>query len=99
VVKVDGNPPLLNRKDVQEIKTVREQKLAGRKGTDKAQKGDEIRLSEKVKLIMKLKEELSLHHNTDTEKIERIKALVKSGKYKISSDLLAEKILEDEFGL
>ena len=99
VVKVDGNPPLLNRKDVQEIKTIREQKLSGRKGTGRAKQGDEIQLSEKVKLIMKLKDELSLQSDKETEKIERIKTLVKSGKYKVSSDLLAEKILEEEFGL
>lgn len=89
----------MNRKEVQEIRNQREQRFSGRKGTGESKNLDEIQLSEKVKLINRLKEDLSVHGDMDKEKIERIKLLIKSGKYRVSSELIAEKILEDEFGL
>ncbi len=96
-MEIPGNDFRIKSKVIQDrIKVGDKQSVAKSGGGASSTPGTEqIAISSKAKDIQKATEVVSASPDIRTEKVERIKNEIAKGEYRISSDDLAEKVLEN----
>ena len=103
MVEIPGNDITIRNK-------IAQQKVSGKEAAQKATSqsnssqqnvgssnnpSEQIILSAKAKNIQKAQETIKSSPDIRTEKVNRIKKEIANGTFKVDSDVLAEKILED----
>jgi negative regulator of flagellin synthesis FlgM len=95
-MEIPGNDFRIKSKTVQDRVKVGDNKSVGKSQGASATSGSEqIAISSKAKDIQKATEAVSTAPDIRTEKVERIKNEIAKGDYRVSSEDLAEKVLEN----
>jgi negative regulator of flagellin synthesis FlgM len=96
-MEIPGNDFRIKSKTVQDRVKVGDNKAATKSqgGASSTSGTEQIAISSKAKDIQKATEAVSTAPDIRTEKVERIKNEIAKGDYRVSSEDLAEKVLEN----
>jgi negative regulator of flagellin synthesis FlgM len=95
-MEIPGNDFRIKRKTVQDrIKVGDNKSVAKSQGASSTSGTEQIAISSKAKDIQKATEVANTAPDIRTEKVERIKNEIAKGDYRVSSEDLAEKVLEN----
>lgn len=96
-MEIPGNDFRIKNKTIQDrIKVGDKQSTAKSQGSTSSTSGTEqIAISSKAKEIQKATESVNSAPDIRTEKVDRIKSEIANGNYRVSSEQLAEKVLEN----
>tara|TARA_B100001123_G_C15127741_1_gene954021 strand:- start:490 stop:804 length:315 start_codon:yes stop_codon:yes gene_type:complete len=95
-MEIPGNDFRIKNKIIEDrIKVVDKQSAAKSASGTSASGAEQIAISSKAKDIQKATEAANTSPDIRTEKVERIKNEIAQGGYRISSEDLAEKVLEN----
>jgi negative regulator of flagellin synthesis FlgM len=96
-MEIPGNDFRIKSKTVQDRVKVGDNKSVAKSqgGVSSTSGSEQIAISSKAKDIQKATEVVGAAPDIRTEKVERIKNEIAQGDYRVSSDDLAEKVLEN----
>ncbi|PKM82114.1 MAG: flagellar biosynthesis anti-sigma factor FlgM [Firmicutes bacterium HGW-Firmicutes-13] len=91
-MKIDKHHHIIGKKIYEDLKKTKGQEAEEDKNV--SQKKDTFTMSEEAKIIQKYLNEIKDLEGAREEKIKSLTDKIKSGEYKIDTELLAEKMLE-----
>lgn len=96
-MKIHGERPVNAQVSGQNVKKVAEEQAISiqRKSTVQSPSKDRVDISERAKDAARLMEEIKAIPDIRTEKVDELREAIKSGRYRIDSVKLAEKILKE----